>query len=95
MVFVTHISDKWLLLHQYLPKNNSFRCSFDIEYFYGLDIIFRASPRHVTWSLLAVTHKNILNYNIMVFMMHVGDKWLLLHQYLAKNNIICCSAVDE
>ena len=64
--FVTHISDKWLLLHQYLSKNIIFMCSSVYDYYSGLKIIFIVSLHHVTEYLLAVTHKYILKCNIIV-----------------------------
>ena len=64
--FVTHISDKWLLLHQYLSKNIIFMCSSVYEYDSGLEIINIVSLHHVIKYLLAITHKHISKYNIMV-----------------------------
>ena len=60
MVFVTHMNDKWLLLHQYLPKNIIFLCSSVYECYSGLEIIFIISPNHVAQFSLAVTHEYTL-----------------------------------
>ena len=49
----------------------------------------------VTYSLLSVTHKNVLTRNIIEMVTHMSDTWPLLHQDLAKSNNISCHYIYE
>ena len=56
---VEYICDNWLLLHQYLAKNDILMCSSISEWYCRNEIIFVISPYHIIECVLAVTHKNV------------------------------------
>ena len=68
------ISDKRLLLYQYLSKNNILMCISVYECYYRLEIIFIVSFHHVTEYLLAVT-QCIVREKIIK---HGEDVWVIM-----------------